>query len=1119
MFFSRAVSEGNIDYETKHHPLAPVTLFPPLFPTEPAFILFGLAPHVNSLIFKNASFIPRLAVRSPSSILLRKTFQKAGYAIQRTEDDESWTILWGLPKVLTQIRHLAPYQRVNHFPSTYELGRKDRLAIHLRRASRRVGQSHFEFSPLTFILPRDSDILTTYLNSMLPPDPETQSYSEQDDVMDLGEEHDAILEKFPVRFIHKPLASARGIGVRMLNALELLDLGNEAERTFKNAKKCILQEYVASPLLVNGHKVDLRLYVSITSINPLRIYLFKDGLVRFASNPFRSPTESTSRQSKHTKSDKLNEDETSSSDSKFDGEDKQFSHLTNYSVNKARKDQWSLPGNEWMMPARPILFDLKSGTVVEDLPKGLRKYMKPSKRRRLEKKEASAMHKDEDNSSDLSNCVLIGDLDGDGTKWSFMQLLLYCFFVLKCNPFIVVHRIQDVLIKSILSSMPSFQRVSSYLHYDTPCSGTELFGVDILLDCNLRPYILEFNTSPSLQSTSPLDQRLKQAMLVDWLNMVGTPLMGSTARTERGRPSEIRTVESSDGGVEEQVENEINEDDQQVLTEYDTRISPINYTPPRWMSQAEWNSKVKYVVLDVQTENERQTLRSRVDSCRTQSATVPRELHLVGGEREKRGLRQFEATVYTHGSVLLPSHSAGTAEGGDRERQKTRNDVKVDDGGGSCGDVDERTGSGIGRKNRKKADRHLFKTTEVTAIENMTANIEQTRWNTRQRGMNMRSSMHGEGKTRKGSTSPLPQADGIPFFSFSREGRSCAGVSLVDERTLIRSFQSVLPREGEGSAVNPANKSKKLARGSFLVDTFEGDTPSYVRGVFRTVSKRLAVVELAANEADGDVNDKRGIVEWIDCAIRDSNKRTADVTAKTEQDSTSSFVDIADFPITGFTDDGFSIDGADRNDAFTQTQFRGEGQFGRDGKTWMEHRSPGQNMSESWRKDERGTRLPELGSEKKRETGKVDGKEKTKEGKRRVRRKGRVTVNDVADVGVLVLPDYMERFHVSPLCGNRNSLHHEEMGRKDGEGKGEDGYENLVSQEEELKRRRVVFEAGMEFDVVSEEDVISRVERYHGNAETKRERKAMEREKEREQQRGGRRKHDDSDDDGGMLGP
>lgn len=63
--------------------------------------------------------------------------------------------------------------------------------------------------------------------------------------------------------------------------------------------------------MIDGFKYDLRIYVVVTCFEPLKIYIFKEGLVRFATQKY-------SNNPKHL--------------------EKRFIHLTNYSVNKKAED-------------------------------------------------------------------------------------------------------------------------------------------------------------------------------------------------------------------------------------------------------------------------------------------------------------------------------------------------------------------------------------------------------------------------------------------------------------------------------------------------------------------------------------------------------------------------------------------------------------------------------------------------------------------------------------------------------------------------------------------------------------------------------------------------------------
>lgn len=49
----------------------------------------------------------------------------------------------------------------------------------------------------------------------------------------------------------------------------------------------------------------------------------------------------------------------------------------------------------------------------------------------------------------------------------------------------------------------------------------ELFGFDILIDSDLKPWLLEVNISPSMATDAPLDMMIKSTLCVDTFNLIG----------------------------------------------------------------------------------------------------------------------------------------------------------------------------------------------------------------------------------------------------------------------------------------------------------------------------------------------------------------------------------------------------------------------------------------------------------------------------------------------------------------------------------------------------------------------------------------------------------------------
>lgn len=343
---------------------------------------------LKPLVFRVDESTPRVV----QSVLLERGWDKFD---EQRQDMEDWNLYWRTSSFrMAEHINIKPWQRLNHHPGTTTLTRKDCLAKHLARMRRLYGEALYEFTPLTFIMPND---YTKFV---------AEYFKEKQ-----------VLGTKPSYWICKPAELSRGRGIIIFS--DIRDL------IFKGTY--VVQKYICNPLLVGRYKCDLRIYVCITGFKPLTIYMYQEGLVRFATE-------------------------------KFDLRNLQdyYAHLTNSSINK-------------------------SGVS----------YQK------------------------------IKEVVGQGCKWTLSRFFSY-LRNWNVDDLLLRQKINHMVILTVLAVAPSVPVAYNCF---------ELFGFDILIDENLKPWLLEVNYNPALTLDCSTDVSVKRSLVHDIIELIY--LNGLTSEEEK----------------------------------------------------------------------------------------------------------------------------------------------------------------------------------------------------------------------------------------------------------------------------------------------------------------------------------------------------------------------------------------------------------------------------------------------------------------------------------------------------------------------------------------------------------------------------------------------------------
>ena len=296
-----------------------------------------------------APLVIRIGERSPHLVL--DVFETKGYVeYDEDKDDGIWHVYWKASRFKpSEYAEASAVQRVNHFPKTTGITKKDALLRNLRRM-RAIHGAIFNFFPESYLLPTEYTTLVRRVESIKGEKPiwivKPTDSSQGRKIFIIRDVAEISYGRFSEMMAADPFGDTpardpdadpklddrgRAISMELDMKATLSMLKSRLHKTITPCVKFtelhIVQRYIERPLCFHGYKLDLRIYVLVLSAAPLQMYWYRDCLVRFATQ-------------------------------KYDlGDlDNSYAHLTNTSINKnsnsyATVKEGIRAGCKWCAPA------------------------------------------------------------------------------------------------------------------------------------------------------------------------------------------------------------------------------------------------------------------------------------------------------------------------------------------------------------------------------------------------------------------------------------------------------------------------------------------------------------------------------------------------------------------------------------------------------------------------------------------------------------------------------------------------------------------------------------------------------------------------------------------------